>query len=296
MTETKTGSRFLAVLAFVLLPCVAAAQGIDDIRTAQVVAPGETSISAQIEAQREHPRDNDGAGPPVDATGQQAEDPTANVIALQRAATQRQDDLREASERFILAQIEAAEKLNALRSENTALFRAAETRRIDDLITLRADYETRLAGAEAKRIDAIRAVDVNAVQNATERAVEQATVLAQQVDRSAETLRALVASTEQSVAASQRQSSTELSNRITALEQSQSFGQGRQTISDPALVTLADEVKKLAAAQSTSVGETTGSSNTIAYIAMGLSTFLVILSIGTVLWRTAPSGRSSRTA
>lgn len=241
-----------------------------------------------------------GEGLAVNASGQRAADPSQNVKELNEAAQKRQDDLREASERFLLARLEDLRKANEQQYENSALLRAAESRRLDDLNAQRAEYERRLAEAESKRIDAIRAVDVNAVQNATERAVEQASVLALQLDRTAETSRSLVSTTEQSLAASQRQSFSEFSNRITALENSQSFGQGRQTVSDPALVALAEQVKALAEAQSTKTGEETGSSNTIYYIVTALGAVLTLLTIGGIvgglalaLRRPAPNGNGN---
>jgi hypothetical protein len=91
-------------------------------------------------------------------------DPTKNVLDLVEAAILRQDDLRMAGERHIR---EVAE--------------------------LRADYEDKLRKAETARIDAIRAVDVGAVNRAAEVAATAATTLAAQVDVSAETLRNQVA-------------------------------------------------------------------------------------------------------
>ena len=70
----------------------------------------------------------------VDASGGPVIDPTENVLAVIESAVKRQDDLRE-----------------------------AEMRRVNQIEALRAEYQEKLALAEAKRIDAIRAVDVAAV-------------------------------------------------------------------------------------------------------------------------------------
>jgi len=83
-------------------------------------------------------------------------DPTANVLSLVEAANKRQDDLR-----------------------------IAEARRVDEQMELRAYYTEKLADAEAKRLDAIRLVDVGAVSLANEKAGAQAAVLAKQVSESA---------------------------------------------------------------------------------------------------------------
>jgi hypothetical protein len=100
----------------------------------------------------------------VDAAGNPVVDPTANVLQLVDAAIQRQDDLRN--------------------------LEAHHTR---EMANLRAMYDAKLRQAETSRIDAIRAVDVGAVQRAAEVGATQATTLAAQVATSAETLRTQVA-------------------------------------------------------------------------------------------------------
>jgi flagellar biosynthesis chaperone FliJ len=112
-------------------------------------------------------------GPAVDAQGRAVIDPTANVIANLEAAVRRLDDLRDLNNKRI----------------DDALVHAKET------ATLRASYDEKLREAETKRIDAIRAVDVGAVNRAAEVSAAQALTLATQVATSAETLRAQVATT-----------------------------------------------------------------------------------------------------
>jgi predicted PP-loop superfamily ATPase len=138
-------------------------------------------------------------------------DPTENVKLTVAAATLRQDDLREAEVR---------------RQDD---LREAERVRVDQQMTLRADYDAKLAVAEAKRIDAIRAVDVAAVAVANERATAQAAVLAAQVSQSAETLRTLVAATAQTVAQQLQTVSTGIGDRLSALEKSSYEGKGSGT-------------------------------------------------------------------
>lgn len=106
----------------------------------------------------------EGPGPGVDARGRPVVDPTKNVLDLVRAAIERQDDLREAADRH-------ATYVNELR----------------------AAYDEKLRKAETARIDAIRAVDVGAVNRAAEVSAQQAMTLAAQVASSAETLRTQVA-------------------------------------------------------------------------------------------------------
>lgn len=100
----------------------------------------------------------------VDASGRTAKDPSPNVLDLVEAATQRQDDLRD-----------------------------MESAHLRELLGLRGEHYKDLRVAETARIDAIRAVDVGAVNRAAEVAATQATTLATQVAVSAETLRTQVA-------------------------------------------------------------------------------------------------------
>jgi hypothetical protein len=90
-------------------------------------------------------------------------DPTQNVLDLVGAAIKRQDDLRE-----------------------------SESRHLREVADLRAHYLSELRTAETARIDAIRAVDIGAVNRAAEVSAQQAQTLAAQVANSAETLRTQV--------------------------------------------------------------------------------------------------------
>jgi hypothetical protein len=91
-------------------------------------------------------------------------DPTQNVLNLVQAAMQRQDDLRD-----------------------------LESRNVRELLDLRAVYDERLDRAESARIDAIRAVDVGAVQRAAEVQAAQQQALAAQVATTADAFRASLA-------------------------------------------------------------------------------------------------------
>lgn len=101
--------------------------------------------------------------PAVDAEGHAVLDPTKNVMDLVSAAIRRQDDLR-----------------------------SVESRHSKEIMELHAMYTEKLRLAETNRIDAIRAVDVGAVNRAAEVSTQQATTLAAQVVISAETLRTQV--------------------------------------------------------------------------------------------------------
>jgi hypothetical protein len=138
-------------------------------------------------------------------------DPTANVLSLVKAETQRQDDLR-----------------------------ACELRRQDDLRNQGAMYEGKLAiaeskrldalaGQEARRIDALLSAAANNVALASQKADAQAATLAAQVSSSAEALRNQVATTYASTTALINAQSESLGKRLTTLEQSQWNVSGERT-------------------------------------------------------------------
>jgi len=147
-------------------------------------------------------------------------DPTSNVRELVAAETKRQDDLRVASER---------------RQDE---LRQASELRLDEVAEIRAIHARELNEAETKRIDAIRAVDVAAVSIAAERTSASATVLANQVAQSAETLRALVATTAAASASATAASFGQLSDRITLLERTSYEGSGKSAVTDPAMAKM----------------------------------------------------------
>jgi hypothetical protein len=90
-------------------------------------------------------------------------DPTKNVESLVEAAMKRQDDLR-----------------------------GMESMHVRGLMSVRAAYEDRRRAQESARIDAIRQVDVGAVQRAAEVATTQAQALATQLLATAEASRVQV--------------------------------------------------------------------------------------------------------
>lgn len=127
-------------------------------------------------------------------------DPTANVIALVEAAIRRLDDLRTND---------------------------AEHQR--EIAYLRAEYDDKLRDAESKRIDAIRAVDVGAVNRAAEVSATQATTLAAQVATSAETLRTQVAAAATATATALAAALEPLNIAIADLRRAQYEAQGQKT-------------------------------------------------------------------
>ena len=211
----------------------------------------------------------------VDAEGRAVVDPTANVLALVEAANRRQDDLRVAEAR---------------RSDD---LREAEARRLDEQATIRAGHEKELREAEAKRIDAIRAVDVNAVAVASERAAEQANVLATQLAASADALRTLVASTATTVATSQDRLATSLTDRLTTREQAGAEGKGRSAFTDPAMAELTAELRRITSAQTSSAGKSEGMNTTVAVIVVVVTLLISVASVIVSINRSASADSST---
>lgn len=195
-------------------------------------------------------------GPAVDRTGTPVIDPTENVIALTQAESKRQDDLRAASDRFNQSEIQHVKELAALRSE----------------------FIKQLAEAEAKRIDAIRAVDVNAVAVASERQAAAATVLANQVAQSADALRTLVATTASATAEQSRQQLTQITDRLSVVEKSQYEGRGKESYTDPMLLELTSEMKRLGSVISINNGRSAANKDYTAYIVAAIGIILALVS------------------
>src|ERR1700676_5272176 len=109
---------------------------------------------------------NTSPGPGVDAAGIPVIDPTANVLDLVQAGNKRQDDLRE-----------------------------MESKHVRELLQIREDHAKEQRASEKARTDAIREVDVQAVQQAAGVQDTRATALATQVEAAAEAMRQQVAAT-----------------------------------------------------------------------------------------------------
>jgi hypothetical protein len=215
------------------------------------------------------------AGIGVDSRGGAVIDPTANVLALSHASDKRQDDLREAASLQHKTEMHSLEQLMELRAKHRT-----------EVDSLRDGYEDKLRTAESKRIDAIRAVDVNAVSVASQRASDQASVLAAQVAQSADALRTLVASTASTVAQAQSQLGTGLSERITKLEQAQYTGAGKQSVSDPAMLELVKSVNTLVSNQQLGSGRAQGIS-TVGAAIIGVAIFAsAVFGVVTFVGRT----------
>lgn len=199
------------------------------------------------------------SGIAVDAQGGPVVDPTTNVLQLVNAAVDRLNDLRDSDFKW------------------SQLLHSANERRLDEQMKLHSDFSDKLSLAESKRIDAIRAVDVSAVAVASERATQQAAVLANQVTTSADALRTLVATTAATMATQTQNLTTQFTDRLASLEKSQYENKGKSGLTDPMLQELIGEVRGLRDSRETSTGKASGMSTSWAMLigAIGLIALLL---------------------
>jgi hypothetical protein len=148
-------------------------------------------------------------------------------------------------------------------SENTALreLTLAEIRHVNEKVEhveetqkLHVMYQDKLSVAEAKRIDAIRSVDVAAAATDRERASAQALLLNSQLTTTAESQRALVATTATAQATSQAQITNQFNERIFNLEKTQNTGAGKAAADDPIFATMVKKLDMVVASQNIGTG------------------------------------------
>ena len=173
-------------------------------------------------------------------------DPTANVIELVRTSISRLDDLRKADREII------EEKVTHTR----------------EMMRLRAEHQQELDIAEARRLDSNRNVDIQAVNLAYERAVGQATVLANQLAQTTDSLRNLVS-----------QSSFALAERITVLEKSSYVGSGKSEVADPMLRKLVEEIQSLREGNRERRGKSEGASNLWGFVVGGIGALVGLIGL-----------------
>jgi len=125
-------------------------------------------------------------------TFSQPQDPSANVLLLVGNAKEYLEEMQKQTREFLEQKLQIA------------------------IETSRRDLET-----EAKRINALRAVDTEAVKVANQMAVKQAEVLANQMAENAEALRASMAKTAETLAAQLQQVTASLAERLRIVEQQQ---------------------------------------------------------------------------
>lgn len=117
------------------------------------------------------------------------------------------------------------------------------------------DYTRTAAVAEAKRLDSILDVNATAASLDKERAVDQAAILAKQVETVAQTARDLVAATAVAQAESQSQQFAPILTRLGKLEDKQNENIGAARYTDPMLAGLTEKLNEMATALSEGKGE-----------------------------------------
>jgi hypothetical protein len=168
-------------------------------------------------------------GPGIDRSGTPVFDPSKNVDALVEATNRRQDDLREQQSRY-LAHIGEMREANARYvTELRASYEGKlldSNRHSEERLDLK---DQQLRAAETARIDAIRAVDVGAVNRAAEVSATQAATLATQVATSAEALRGQVEAARQQTATALAAALEPIQKDIQDLRRAQYEAQGQKT-------------------------------------------------------------------
>lgn len=192
-------------------------------------------------------------------------DPTQNVLMLVEAAVTRLNDVQ------------------SIEFSRIVQLQAAESRRIDEIMKLRAEFNDKLSLAESKRIDAIRAVDVGAVAVASERATQQATVLANQVVTSADALRTLVATTAAAMATQSQNLTTQFTDRLASLEKSQYENKGKSGMVDPMMLELMAEMKNMREVKAQDTGTIHGISSSWGVLIAVISALALLMGVYTTL-------------
>ena len=176
------------------------------------------------------------AGIAVDAEGNPVVDPTKNVLDLVEAMATRQDDLREANNRYV---------------ESAVLH-------IKEMMALRAEHAKDIGELESNRLNAIRQVDVLAVSTAADRAQAAINALAATAAADAQKLRDTLTATAQTNATTLAATVTTITERISALEKTSYESKGKSALSDPQMVDLLAEMKSLKETRANVTGKVEG--------------------------------------
>lgn len=179
-------------------------------------------------------------------------DPTANVKALHEAGMKRQDDLREAQDKYTLVEIRHLH---------------------EDMVT-RSEYFREIRELETSRLDAIRQVDQLHQSMAANTQQEAILALERTTQASAETLRSMVENTAKSLAAQTAASMTTIDSRLAALEKQSYENTGKEKVSDPLLEKLIAQIESLKQSESVGAGRSSGMSQLWALIVGGVMMLL----------------------
>ena len=155
----------------------------------------------------------------------------------------------------------------------------AEVGRIDEALAAHVLYTRSAAEAEAKRLDSIREVDATAVRLANDRAVEQAGILAKQMESVATTLRELVSTTASAAAENLAQQFAPITTRLGTVEAKQYENQGRAAVADPMITALVAKMEKVATTLALGQGKGIGANALWGYIVGGIGLLAIVLKM-----------------
>lgn len=204
----------------------------------------------------------------VDSHGEPVVDPTKNVLDLVQNSIERLDDLRAADQLLVVAKLQIME---------------AKVIALGDMQRLRAEHSSEITQLESKRLDAIRAVDVAAVQTAADRAAQAITALAATTTTNAENLRNALTTTATTIAKQTADTVAGITERLTSLERSSYVGQGKAGVIDPAAAANAELLQRLLIAQSAGAGKSQGQDNTWKVVASVIGVIATLVGIYAVV-------------
>jgi hypothetical protein len=157
----------------------------------------------------------------VDAAGNPVIDPTKNVEDIVVAAVRRLDDLRNSEADRARGDIVHIREIVRLEQKHQSEMRESDRKHSRELREL-----------ETKRLDAVRLVDVGAVQTAAAAAEARAAALGQQVAAAAEAMRATAEATRLTASETLTSTVRPLADAIALLQQAQyqTVGQRQQVV------------------------------------------------------------------
>lgn len=170
-------------------------------------------------------------------------DPTLNVKEQLAAAIKRVEDIGDMRERLLAAELLAVK---------------LEAQHVKEIGELRASHNREQQEAEKNRLDALRQVDVLARETTAAQALAAIRTLESTTTSIRDTLRADVASTAATIAASTAETWARVETRLASLERSSYEGQGRKTLADPAMEKLVAHMESLQVSRDTGAGRSGG--------------------------------------
>lgn len=163
-------------------------------------------------------------------------DPTKNVLQLVKAAVKRLNDLRYVDGKAN----KAARKC------------------IIDVTQLNAKHNKSLIKREAKYVAAVRLIDTQAAKSESERAQRAIDALATITASNATAVQKALTDTAITISKQTADTFLQVTDRLAALEKTSNLAAGQSAVSDPALITLATDVRALIAGGNVGVGRTEG--------------------------------------